>query len=398
MKKKIVLIIIFLSMSVLCLGGIYFSKLYQNTNNYDKKNNVNNKNNLKNKQEEIKIQEANPTEIVVKQGIIEDSIEVLGVKDSKNFYGYKTSGELCVYNTDTKETKLFKKAVGKDMYIQTVSFSDKWIVWVEGSDKEKNNLSDGKGWVMYGENIETGEVFIIDKDRAVGIDYIPIIRSPQGISIEGDNIVYSNVEVDNKKQMVSVIKLVNIKERKTLQLDKIYDINSYSFSSPDIDGSNIVWGINKIMPEGKLTSNIILYNAITEKREVISENTSLYAPVINKNFIVANLKLQDYNNIAIYDLNDRSKGWENYVTGYLPVYNNELNTSIEQPLFSEDYMIWWDNTMKGSYVINTKHNKVYTLDKSESMQVRGIYNKIAFWKEFIPNQPDKTITKYAILK
>ncbi|WP_142413682.1 hypothetical protein [Hathewaya massiliensis] len=330
-------------------------------------------------------------------------MEVLGVKDEKNFYGYEISGELCTYNVDTKKTKVFKKAMGKNMYIQTADFSDKWIVWVEGSDKETTDATTGVGWALYAENIKTGEVTQIDKDIDKDINNLQsgFRCSPNQVTISGDNIVYSNFKRDSDKSIKSVIKLANLKNKTIHELDEIKDIDKYFYSDPSIYNDNIVWSVTKLTTdpaEHKKFSNITLYNLKDKNKTILSKNVPVYDPIINNNLIAADFTVNDITNIVLYDLNKKNEDWKNCVNSSLPIYQNTQNSTMAGPLFSKYYMIWWDNKTTSSQVIDTKSNKIYILDKDKHMQVRGLYNKLIFWKEFSPDGLDKTITKYAILK
>lgn len=279
------------------------------------------------------------------------NISVLDLIDNENAYILKNNdGYIYIYNFKKETYKTFLKPKLANSKIVSMKISKQWLVWVEQS---------GNNSILFAQNRNTNNVLKIYESQN------------QIIGLQGNKLLYCKYDSDN---IYSVLR--NLNDDTEIILDQKDSSSKYNISIPYIYNNTIVWS-KSIYDNisGKLISNVFLYDINTQKKQIISANSSIEKPIIENNIIIAT-NLDDnksYTKTSLVVYNNKKENWNKLVSQDSSIYKNKKYVSIDNPILDGNLLSWWDNHSKDMYLYDFSSNSFKTIETNKQTTIGSIY-------------------------
>ena len=213
---------------------------------------------------------------------------------SENKLLIEEDNKLKIYNLDKEKFSEELIEITKNYFVVYAKVFDNGVIWIETNGKEQTT---SKIFIKY---------FSDNRIKELDISESNILPS---MSATSNYLTYYIVDDNNNIN----IKLFNLKEESS-KVISIYELENSEgklyVSIPNTNDNEIVWSTSI-----KDKSIIYSYNIEDDKINILSENNSIYKPVIKKNRLFA---------IEKYDYFD-SEINSDYASDFIVEYNNETN-------------------------------------------------------------------------
>jgi len=356
-------------------------------------------------------------EVIMKTGVIPEDSRIIGVKDQDNFYCFKgdNNQEVYLYHVPNGTTSKISVATSPNKYIKTITVNGKWMAWVEDEVKIEGDIKSQVNWSAYVRNLETGEVFEIDRYKnnikpEPSAFYQAV--EPKEFSIHGDYLVYDNYDLEDGVT-VQAIKMYDLSQKKMALIDINKDYQKSFYSHPKIYGNYITWSQSQVnLNDYSEKGSTYLYNIQQKEKKKIIDGEEILWPYIYGDYIIARIKPSGQNDnscLTLYNI-DSKKEWATIVSQNSSFYKDYPHIEVGMAMMSGQYLIWRDNIFSQVIVYDYVSKKFYriannvaTKNNNSMLYIpEGIYNNILFWTESISNikdsQEQTIMKKYAVLK
>lgn len=291
-----------------------------------------------------------------------NNITVMDLLDSKNiFVKKKDDNNIYKYNLKTNACDLFKKAQFTKGDIVNIKVTDKWIVWIE----EQNDKQ-----TIYTENRKSNKITSLYESNS------------QIIQIDKEYLLYLKVDT-NKTYII----LKNLNSDKEITLDEKRIDDNLNMSIPHISNNKVVWSKDSFdKSTNLLLSNVLLYDINTQQKKIVSNQSNIDKPIIYNDILIATRleSNKDYTktSLVMYDFNKSI--WNKLISQESDIYKNLKNVSIDDPIYDDNLLSWWDNYSTNMYIYNIKNKKTTNLTKDTELnkinQIYFIKNNIIFYR------------------
>jgi hypothetical protein len=262
------------------------------------------------------VEVGNNNEIILSTGTVSDSLNIIGVKDNKNFYCLekKDNKNIFIFNTEKQTKTLLRSSVSPNKYIKAISFNNDWMVWTEDEVEVEKDTTIEKDWNTYAQNLKTGELIDVDKYKNIKLDPDSIYKAlePKEISIYDDKVVYDTYDVLENGTTCAVIKMYDLNSKNMQIIDANQNYKNGFYGHPKIFDNFIVWSLSQCnLSDYFEKGSTYIYDIKNKQKKLITTVDEILWPYIYGDYIVARVKPRGQNensSLVLFDLN-RKKEW-----------------------------------------------------------------------------------------
>ncbi len=158
------------------------------------------------------------------------------------------------------------------------------LIWLE-TELTPNGVL-GHDWSLWCADRNGENIRLLDEDAGVDLKKGRFTHSvPYRFSAAGDVVVYTTF-TEKDGTPARIVRMTNLKTGEHKDLATETDYQTYWFSTPDTDGTNVVWSKSQ-SPDGRMEKGTsYLYNIEREKTTQLENSDTLIQPRISGNHLI----------------------------------------------------------------------------------------------------------------